>query len=503
LGCFCPLGSYAAIADGSAVDLSSFISLSSVKAAFASGNINSTSNASITSLKFNGSTTAPSAVGNYILSIVFTNGYGGAYNAYGALNILPQGSVIAAPTITQSSPITATSLGSYQATANGCPVDIVDFLSLAALRIPHPDSGAQGSTGNITYSETQGPPTNPGTYTVTIVKQYIGASGPANVTGTLTIVPKLSQSISQFSSVPTKIYKPGWSGNSFTFAPPTSSSGLPVALSVLSGPATLSGNTVTLTGTGQVVLEANQAGDSVYSAAAPVRVVFTAVAPAITLALLIQTFDGLPKSVSVETTPAGLAYSLTYAGSPSAPSAIGSYAIVATITDAAAPSGVTASGSLSIVNRVDGDPTVIPAWQLSIDQASKAVSAAPSPFACKYGDDLVFVIRFLAGGVPSLVTGISNIVITARQFSQGEILLRSSGFTYGIDAAGQPFYAVYLSATGTGLLESLEDGETLVSASLALLAQVSWKEANPYGVGPAVLTESSPHFPLTVTRNLA
>jgi len=47
----------------------------------------------------------------------------------------------------------------------------------------------------------------------------------------------------------------------------TASSGLPVTFSVLSGPATLSGNTLTFTGTGTVVIAADQAGNANYSAA--------------------------------------------------------------------------------------------------------------------------------------------------------------------------------------------------------------------------------------------
>jgi hypothetical protein len=54
------------------------------------------------------------------------------------------------------------------------------------------------------------------------------------------------------------------------------SSGLPVTLSVKSGPATISGNTITLTGqTGTVVIAANQPGDDNYTAAIEVTRSFT------------------------------------------------------------------------------------------------------------------------------------------------------------------------------------------------------------------------------------
>jgi len=65
------------------------------------------------------------------------------------------------------------------------------------------------------------------------------------------------------------------------------SSGLPVALSVVSGPATVSGMTVTLTGTpGTVTLQASQAGNVTYAAAQSLSVTFnvsaTVTAPSIT-----------------------------------------------------------------------------------------------------------------------------------------------------------------------------------------------------------------------------
>ncbi|MCW1924498.1 hypothetical protein OKA05_18170 [Luteolibacter arcticus] len=50
----------------------------------------------------------------------------------------------------------------------------------------------------------------------------------------------------------------------------TASSGLPVAFSILSGPATLSGSTLTLTGPGTVVVRATQPGNVSYAAAPPV-----------------------------------------------------------------------------------------------------------------------------------------------------------------------------------------------------------------------------------------
>jgi uncharacterized repeat protein (TIGR02543 family) len=54
----------------------------------------------------------------------------------------------------------------------------------------------------------------------------------------------------------------------------TASSGLPVNFAIVSGPATLSGNIVTLTGGGTVTVSASQPGDNIYAAATPVTQAF-------------------------------------------------------------------------------------------------------------------------------------------------------------------------------------------------------------------------------------
>jgi uncharacterized protein (TIGR03437 family) len=55
----------------------------------------------------------------------------------------------------------------------------------------------------------------------------------------------------------------------------TASSGLPVAFSIASGPATITGNTITITGVGIVVVQASQAGNANYTAALAVTQPFT------------------------------------------------------------------------------------------------------------------------------------------------------------------------------------------------------------------------------------
>ncbi len=63
----------------------------------------------------------------------------------------------------------------------------------------------------------------------------------------------------------------------------TASSNLPVSYTVISGPATVSGNVLTIIGAGKLEVEAKQAGNSTYNAAAPVDESFTVAQAALTI----------------------------------------------------------------------------------------------------------------------------------------------------------------------------------------------------------------------------
>ena len=119
----------------------------------------------------------------------------------------------------------------------------------------------------ITYNGTTRPPSEPGTYTVVAFLNTANYQGRQVATMTIS---GQSQTITAFSAISNKVF----GGSPFAVTAPASSSGLPVTLSVKSGPATISGNMVTMTGVGTVVLAANQAGDASYGAATEVTTSF-------------------------------------------------------------------------------------------------------------------------------------------------------------------------------------------------------------------------------------
>ncbi len=110
-----------------------------------------------------------------------------------------------------------------------------------------------------------------GTGAVTIVAEQPGNANwtPAvPLQRTFTIL-KADQSI-QFAAIPSQPF----TANPISLVA-SSSSGLPVALRVVNGPATLNGNQLLLTGVGDVTLAAEQAGTATWNAATPVTRSFT------------------------------------------------------------------------------------------------------------------------------------------------------------------------------------------------------------------------------------
>jgi hypothetical protein len=130
----------------------------------------------------------------------------------------------------------------------------------------------------------------------------------------------------------------------------TASSGLPVDFAVGSGPATISnGTTLAFSGAGTVRIVASQAGDASWNPAPSVTNTFvvTPAAAGVSLGGLSHVYDGNPQSATATTEPAGLSVAITYDGGATAPSAIGSYEVVAIVVDALYAGGAT--GILSIV----------------------------------------------------------------------------------------------------------------------------------------------------------
>src|SRR5439155_1111831 len=122
-------------------------------------------------------------------------------------------------------------------------------------------------------------------------------------------------------------------------------------------PAGLSGVSITYNGSATVPTDAGSyavvasLNNAIYTASNATGTLTISQAPAtITLSNLTQPYNGSPKSATATTSPAGLSgVSITYNGLSTAPTATGSYAVVASLTNAnyAAPDAI---GTLTITN---------------------------------------------------------------------------------------------------------------------------------------------------------
>ena len=95
----------------------------------------------------------------------------------------------------------------------------------------------------------------------------------------------------------------------------------------------------------------------------------------VSLSNLSQTYDGTPKTATVTTDPAGLATQVSYDGSYTAPTAAGSYTVVATVTESGY-SGV-ATGTLTIAKAAAG--VTLGSLSQTYDGTPRAASATCVP----------------------------------------------------------------------------------------------------------------------------
>lgn len=164
-----------------------------------------------------------------------------------------------------------------------------------------------------------------GDYTVRVTN----ASGQSTLSDVArVIVNKRAQTIN-FPSIPDQLATAG----PFSVSA-TASSGFAVTYSVLSGPATIVGNVVTLTGAGSVTIRASQPGDLNFDSVSADQSFSVGSALAIvTIGGLSQTYNGTSRPATLSTIPSGLTVNVTYNGDPIAPTNAGTYTVVATVVD--------------------------------------------------------------------------------------------------------------------------------------------------------------------------
>ena len=234
-----------------------------------------------------------------------------------------------------------------------------------------------------------------GTGTVVLAANQAGSANynaATEVTTSFTVSSpsKVDQTIAAIAAVGNKTF-----GDApITVTIPTASSNLPVSLTVISGPATISGNMVTLTGTGTVVLAANQAGDDNYNPAPEVTTSFTVSKASQTIAAFVnienKAFGDLPFAVTAPEASSGLAVSLSVKSGP------------ATISGNSVT--LTGSGTVMLAANQAGNENYAAATEVTtsftVNKATPSITTKPSASAITYGQTLAQ--SSISGGITSV-----------------------------------------------------------------------------------------------------
>ena len=293
---------------------------------------------------------------------------------------------------------------------------------------PFTVSATSNSAGAITYSVVSGPATISGsTVTITGVGTVVlQASQAAN--GNYTAGTQ-NASFTVLAAAPTitfTVSNQTYGVSPFTVSATSNSAGA-ITYSVVSGPATISGSTVTITGVGTVVLQAAQAANGNYTAGTQnASFTVSAAAPTITFTVSNQTFGVSPFTVSATSNSAGaITYSVvsgpaTISGSTVTITGVGTVALQA----AQAANGNYTAGTQNASFTVSA---AAPAITFTVSNQTYGVS----PFTVSATSNSAGVITYTVVSGPATISG-STVTITGA----GTVVLQASEAANGNYTAG-------------------------------------------------------------------
>jgi hypothetical protein len=225
----------------------------------------------------------------------------------------------------------------------------------------------------------------------------------------------------------------------FTVAASSNSAGV-IGYSVVSGPATITGATVSLTGTGTVVLEANQAASGTYGGQTQnATFVVASATPILSFASIpVQTFGNAAFAVSASSASSGAVTYAVSSGPATASGATVSITGAGTVTLSASQVASTnySAASATVIFTVNPGPTTlafasIPAQ--TFGNAAFAVSATSASsgavaYAVSSGPATV-------SGATVVLTGAGTVVLTASQASSGNYTAATATITFIVTPA--------------------------------------------------------------------
>jgi hypothetical protein len=216
----------------------------------------------------------------------------------------------------------------------------------------------------------------------------------------------------------------------------SASSGLPVAFSVLSGPATVTGSQLTLTGVGPVVLRATQAGNANYDVALPKDQSFTVAQGAQTLTFTgvgPKTFGDAPVTLAA-TSGAGLPVTFQVLSGPG------------TLSGGAL--ALTGAGSIVVQAQQAGNALYLPATSsqtVAVAKAAQTLAFIP-PAVAGYTTNAIPLVGTATSGLPVAF----RVVGGAAMLNGSELRLTGVGaVAVAADQAGDANWLAAASVTNT------------------------------------------------------
>ena len=374
-------------------------------------------------------------------------------------------------------------------------VDVVPPLSFSPFaaqtygNAPFAVSASSASSGAVTYSVVSGPATvsgnmvtltGSGTVVLSATQAPSGNYTEATASTSFTVAPEVPTL--SFTPVAAKSY-----GNAPFAVNATSASSGAVTYSVASGPATVSGNMVTLTGSGTVVLSATQAANGNYTATAtPATTSFTvgAEAPALSFTPVpTQTYGNAPFAVNATSASSGAVTYSVFSGpatvSGNQVTVIGTGTVILSATQAA--NGDYAAGSTTTTFTVGAE---VPALSFT-PVAAKTYGSAPFAVSATSASSGTVTYSVFSGpatisGNTVTLTGIGTVVLSATQAASGNYAATTTpvttSFTVGAEVPVLSFTPVAPQTYG--------NAPFAVSATSASSGTVTYSVAS----GPATIS---------------
>jgi hypothetical protein len=381
----------------------------------------------------------------------------------------------------------AVSQASLTVTANDASIQYGSALptfTYTASGMVNNDSAASALSGSPVLSTTAIVGSNAGTYPIAIALGNLTSTNYSItlVNGTLTISGGVAQSIS-FAAIPDTSYGTG----AFAVSA-TATSSLPVTISVLSGPATITGSTVTITGAGTVVLQASQAGNVDYASATLVQRSFTvAQAP---LGVVVKNASHTYGSVDpaftgtitglVNGDTIGGTLAVNYSSTDTTSSPVGTYPIQATL-----------SGSALASYKVTITPGVLTITQAPLTFTLSSTSRS-------YGSSnptFTGVVGGLANG-DAVGTTITESIMTSATTASPIGIYAITGNISGTSAS--QYSVTVVPGTLTGSYSGAANGDTFTESYTTTATQTS--NAGFYSIIPALSGSNLGNYTVSVSK---